>query len=655
MKISVLQSVLAEGLQPGNELHDNHMARNLYELLAQREFIVLNMGPDNDSITWNQLANLSRSDGRVPELPVRVQTDFLFKNVLIKGVKKTPDLGHFFRINFSHDDAQRHAPVSNIIMGINGVGKTSFYGALECICMGEMKTAAIHGVDPKEYIKNIFTQDTDISAVLNSSSGKHELNLANLRALCAPAHFISEWDIRELEPLSNFSDFIFAQLGLKNYIDFIDLLEDTILKLQDVRQERLSNIDIAAKVRKLSYLQFYVTKVMPGVVDVDKDVNSKLPALPKLLRNNAVRHDALQVLDKFAISIDEDLANSCFRGNSYFGYLTPVKFINELSNLRQSVYDNLKNPDSFAVDTVKQQIKKANNERTDLNKMRAGFKSEINTLQVRCGNNIEAVVAELLYLQSSVDEYNFKTSSSLLFGVSMEINNIREIQHDLISILNFLNNKLDSLMADWVANVIKPTVGSLLTDYLKDDNAAFDVSYSSSIRKSTDVDREEVKFYSRAISARLTVSPTGNNTENVAGALILPKEYLNTFRFKMFVVSLKIALAFCANQIYNEFWPIVIDDVFNSSDFNNRNRIGDYIGALLSTSIRTAEIPDNRLQLIFFTQDEVIGNSVYRGMRNKSFSCRLQRLHDYRCFEREDVKELDLLRFKDVTTVVESC
>lgn len=52
-----------------------------------------------------------------------------------------------------------------------------------------------------------------------------------------------------------------------------------------------------------------------------------------------------------------------------------------------------------------------------------------------------------------------------------------------------------------------------------------------------------------------------------------PRECLNTFRFTLYVVALKIALACAAMQIARIAFPIVLDDVFDASDFNNRTGI----------------------------------------------------------------------------------
>lgn len=96
---------------------------------------------------------------------------------------------------------------------------------------------------------------------------------------------------------------------------------------------------------------------------------------------------------------------------------------------------------------------------------------------------------------------------------------------------------------------------------------------------------------------------------------IHPRQYLNTFRFKLYCVALKISLAYCCKSLYNINAPIVIDDVFDSSDFQNREKIKNFIFDLYKAHEDLFGL-DAPLQLIFFTQDDVIGESVFQGIRN---------------------------------------
>ena len=117
-----------------------------------------------------------------------------------------------------------------------------------------------------------------------------------------------------------------------------------------------------------------------------------------------------------------------------------------------------------------------------------------------------------------------------------------------------------------------------------------------------------------------------------------PVQYFNTFRLKLFCVSLKMGLFCCAKKIHGVNMPFVVDDVFDSSDFANRARIRRFMREIfkahdkalsgsLDSDVKNTKYP---LQMIFFTQDNIIGENVYRGISDV--------IYDGECCEEIDVK-----------------
>lgn len=106
-----------------------------------------------------------------------------------------------------------------------------------------------------------------------------------------------------------------------------------------------------------------------------------------------------------------------------------------------------------------------------------------------------------------------------------------------------------------------------------------------------------------------------------------PRNYFNNFRFKIYIISFRIAIALFLMKTYNIRFPLIFDDVFDSSDFKNRARIDDFIEAV---SIGYKEIVENdkKLQIIFFTQDEVLANGVFKGLNKTQNSVQLLKLCD---------------------------
>ncbi|MDE7418996.1 MAG: AAA family ATPase [Muribaculaceae bacterium] len=92
-----------------------------------------------------------------------------------------------------------------------------------------------------------------------------------------------------------------------------------------------------------------------------------------------------------------------------------------------------------------------------------------------------------------------------------------------------------------------------------------------------------------------------------------PRNYLNNFRFKLYLISIRIAIAFHIMKTRSISFPLMFDDVFDSSDFSNRISTKEFFGKIADLYAEL-EISDTPLQMIFFTQDEVIAESVFDGM-----------------------------------------
>ena len=101
-----------------------------------------------------------------------------------------------------------------------------------------------------------------------------------------------------------------------------------------------------------------------------------------------------------------------------------------------------------------------------------------------------------------------------------------------------------------------------------------------------------------------------------------PNEYLNAFRFKLYVLTLKLTIALHWMKKYEMAAPIVIDDVFNASDFENSIKLEQYILSvkrIYSDMLERKEVK-YPMQLIILTHDNMVFNSIRYGLiaMNKS-------------------------------------
>lgn len=618
----MLKHVLAEFLQPGNVLHDIPLARHLYDVLSKRNFVIeANVSLSLSPLNWTDIISLPLSGGKVPEAIPLTATDARFRKVLVKGIRKYPTNDYCYCLDFA--DKTGH-PTSSIIMGVNGVGKTSIYGALEMIGMGQMKTAEIHNLTAKEYINNLFTSNAKLSGKILSAQGPYELDVAKPRVNCVPAFFASEFDIRKLETAVDLGEFLYKQLGVEDFYHLIRLLKDTISKM-NLDGDAMSQLrgDIKAIRNEIRILRLIVERRMDSIASSGSQPFSleSVPLFPTLCDGNNLVPEAASVLESYAHAVQQSEENS-FLVDKQFHDLSFSQYSNQLTSLKECIVSLLDTPRLDTVNKIKDIVKKINDGIDKLNKEREKFIEELNANVKKYEDTGYDCLNDLLEKQSQYANKKTEFDNSLTYNTLASLNERGKFYGQLEVILDTLKSKFDALMEEWIHDFIQPVMETLLGDYLIDDQASIVIAYESE---------------NNQISATLNIPAAKTDEGNPDSGLIPPKAFFNTFRLKMFAVSLKIACACCAKKIYNANWPVIIDDVFNSSDFDNRIRLGDYISNIFKIYRRLKSVGRMPLQLILFTQDDVIANSVFNGLRANNEGAKLMRLHDYRSFSEREI------------------
>jgi hypothetical protein len=136
-----------------------------------------------------------------------------------------------------------------------------------------------------------------------------------------------------------------------------------------------------------------------------------------------------------------------------------------------------------------------------------------------------------------------------------------------------------------------------------------------------------------------------------------PRAFFNTFRFKLYCVVLKFCLAYGARTLNHMNFPIVIDDVFDSSDFDNRHRIYGFIEKLINEYQKLDKAKDYPLQVIFFSQDELVSKGVYHGLRNVMSADKVKfgRIYDFTEAKEKDKTSVRILMDQDKFINLEDC
>ena len=162
--------------------------------------------------------------------------------------------------------------------------------------------------------------------------------------------------------------------------------------------------------------------------------------------------------------------------------------------------------------------------------------------------------------------------------------------------------------------------------------------------------------------AHVVVYVTGNSVEprivkHGQPQSVEPRLWFNTFRMKMFIIAMKMSLAFTV-KIINKFnFPIVMDDLFDSSDFNNKYEIKRFFQSIIIGHNENEVLKQLPLQIICFTQDRLVGDNVYQGLLydspNSSVKyCRM--FHHMEVDNRDKILAIGTVDYFNITQLIAS-
>lgn len=195
------------------------------------------------------------------------------------------------------------------------------------------------------------------------------------------------------------------------------------------------------------------------------------------------------------------------------------------------------------------------------------------------------------------------------------------------------NNSFHTLLSSEVQQAFAPIkliVEEVLEKYLQSDNRNVELEIKM---KEDEVDSETGEVLSEIITAYIVPKDKSHPPLPV-------NKYFNTFHYRLFstMVGVSIAMASRINTKIN--LPLVLDDIFYASDFENRATVERFIKELFD--IFNKYTPNLELQLILFTHDQLIFESAVKAtaemkVENIAFA---RLFHHSKAKDKGDVLEL---------------
>lgn len=499
----------------------------------------------------------------VNDMRIRWITFHNLRSIPIMKDEETP-----YGISFT-DEAGN--PSSLYLVGRNGTGKTTLYSALEHYYLSANSLSQSMDLEPKRIMTYGFGEiqyeaPDNPSITLETVNG--QTNTENLDAhvaLCSPACFCSEYDIQQLGSKGkNLFDYMLQQLGFQELKDLIDRLSDILRSIDKQLQK-----DIKDETDELNYDDFdaivlEVLKRFPNAKQLYPQAFSK-PLYDRDFSKFS-NGETPKIFTSYWNSLQRrtELAGAAVDPGSQFAKTDALSTdsANALSGKLRSMYQLLDNAlRKLARDGSLRQLQ------VELNQLYEERKT------VKVGQEDGLITAE--------DQEKLKSQRTLLMNL---MSLIREKRQKIVD--GFVNAHFD--MLNQIMRFFSDNDGELLKPMVNGET----------------------------ITIQLLVKGEGEATFRPT-----PQEYYNSFRYKLYAVSFKVALSFMEMQLKNNRVPIVIDDVFCASDFENNIRLESFVYNIYKAyNDLKFEEP---LQLILLTHDEMIQTAFRKGaeMAHGNFIC----------------------------------
>lgn len=587
----------------------------------------------NDSGINGLLSEIKKDFEGLPEIVDFENKDFRIKLLALQNFRKFPRMNSSFNISWGIKCCSNDEPCSVFLVGGNGTGKTSLYSAIEYLYTGRISAAKerrINIENDRGYMKHGLGHISDLDPQMNIYLSESEVsNKIGLQTIA----FCSDYDIYQLlQGEENLASYILTALGYGGLREMITSIGQIIRNWDE--NEKEINIKLSSE-----NLITYLTECLKGSLDKSeyRCYQSQINDLKELLKkcngklNNVRREDLSDMLEEIhecADYIKENAENDNVIWETFNRIIQTIFQNSDLETITD--YHNSFNLCKYNIGLALHEIVRlgliVDNILNYIEEMEEAGMSPANE-DVK-PNAIQKKSIERL----RISERN-KVKAKAIYDLMVEdLRSAREYEKSMLPGIQYLKN-LEQGTGKYFAALSK------LEKTLKDKELEIYKDFESTTKQLVETiltyfaqGEEKYEFIFQKKEGQnvihVKISCASDGEAFSAG----PKEYFNTFRFKLYVVSLRIALAFSYMKKYKITLPIVLDDVFNAIDFENSLHIEHFVRDIYRV-YNDCSISEKPLQVIMFTHDPLIMTSFRKGAEypyGKSESCVIcGRLFDY--------------------------
>lgn len=540
-------------------------------------------------------------------------TDYRIIGLSLGNFRKFPVANPPYGIICCEEDKK---PQSIVLVGRNGVGKSSLYVALEHVMRGMIGEANL-----RNYRKEMFVTHCNNAAGLEQlkihvASGKafrDFIEFSSTIQLDMDAFFCSEWDIYEA-----------------GKIDFLDIMSTRNFFLENLGFSQLLKLEIglslllrnASKKATEREREDYRTSYEN---DLRETRTAIIGVLRKLSSASKTFTYSVDSLEKF-ISIINDTKNNF---QSYIDDNLPEN-LKEVQALIDELLRNINTyeerlhfkvfDETGAVDKITKTYFDITSKFSRASRRRIKEVSGIEVvgwLQV-CIDAL-AEISAILNTMSKEREVEYTYQDGLrellpLYRKQIELEPLiekvkQDVRNDsLINDLKSFISELNLLLNKEIEALLSPNSDErqMILDVMKLFSSEVEGQESLNIKLALDKDER------LGVDIKIVFNEEGKEVP------ITPSKFYNTFRYKLFCMMLRVAVAFAIKKRENINFPLIWDDVFYASDYKNRNQVVKFISKIHKAHNLIFTGPNAMpLQFICFTHDELIIDAFHTASREK--------------------------------------
>ena len=514
--------------------------------------------------------------------------DYRLLDVRLLNVRLFPfDMSVPYGLDFTNNS---HEACSSFIVGNNGFGKSSVYCALEYLYTGGCSYAHRMKEQPQKYLTNLFVEKMPEGHRTMNIVGKNPnqtyIQSVEKRPVGIPAAFTSDYDIEELERSDdNLYNYILRGMGY----------EDVLIILRQKLQPK-----IREKQERYRWLKNYLESD-------DAELNAKDYQL--------IKRELIQ-LSELA---DDKKANYLLRFSNtkkVYDLLKKLRSGEAVLNTKEELFSEewdflISNMQLMSSSGV---VLKRRRRRIVSSGETAPTQDEV-SLRIR---RIKTLYKKLNYFyhmlglpdarQDKFYWYHVVTVTEKLDKEYNEKDKQRDVT-DPVKELERLRNELAVLVA--LEKTIVQRLTFVLQEYYKTFGSFIEETMTAFSFNGGYTEEFHIIFDDSSFRFKLELRDA-HGEEPLSE--ISPRAYFNTFRFKLYALSFRLTLAFTYMKKNNVLIPIVIDDVFSASDFENGLKIEQFVYNIYKVYANQLHF-GQPLQLILLTHDEMILNSFRRGIK----------------------------------------